>query len=85
MELMEESDPNGQEVPPSEKDLDVAFVLADADKSGLVDLDEFTKLYKLIKVHWCILIYSYPSVFLTFVWIRASSCFKPDLIIHESY
>jgi Ca2+-binding EF-hand superfamily protein len=30
--------------------LDVAFVLADADQSGLVDLGEFTKLYKLIKV-----------------------------------
>jgi hypothetical protein len=40
----------GSEPPPSDKDLDVAFVLADADQSGLVDLGEFTKLYKLIKV-----------------------------------
>ena len=40
----------GPEPPPSANDLDVAFVLADADQSGLVDLGEFTKLYKLIKV-----------------------------------
>ena len=37
-------------VPPSDKDVEVAFTLADADMSGLVDFDEFAKLYKLIKV-----------------------------------
>jgi len=30
--------------------VEVAFTLADADMSGLVDFDEFAKLYKLIKV-----------------------------------
>lgn len=39
-------------VPPSDKDVEVAFTLADADMSGLVDFDEFAKLYKLIKVRW---------------------------------
>jgi hypothetical protein len=32
-----------------DKDLDVAFIIADEDKSGGVDLDEFLNLYKLIK------------------------------------
>ena len=34
---------------PSGRDLEVAFELADADRSGLVDEGEFLTLYKLIK------------------------------------
>ena len=40
--------PGGLAVP-TDKDLDVAFVLADEDKSGLVDEEEFVKLYTLIQ------------------------------------
>jgi Ca2+-binding EF-hand superfamily protein len=43
--LMTES---GQKELPSDKDLDAAFKLADADKSGLVDEGEFVNLYKVI-------------------------------------
>jgi hypothetical protein len=35
---------------PTDKDLDAAFVVADADGSGKVDQDEFVRLMKLIKV-----------------------------------
>jgi hypothetical protein len=35
--------------PPSEKDLEAAFLLADEDRGGTVDLMEFTNLYKVIK------------------------------------
>ena len=34
---------------PTEKDLDAAFVVADADKSGRVDFAEFAALYELVK------------------------------------
>ena len=44
--LMTES---GQKELPSDKDLDAAFKLADADKSGLVDEVEFLALYRLVK------------------------------------
>lgn len=39
----------GEKDKPSDKDLDAAFVLADEDKGGTVDLSEFVNLYKLIK------------------------------------
>eukprot|EP00613_Pedinella_sp_CCMP2098_P040952 CAMPEP_0171783772 /NCGR_PEP_ID=MMETSP0991-20121206/61684_1 /TAXON_ID=483369 /ORGANISM="non described non described, Strain CCMP2098" /LENGTH=300 /DNA_ID=CAMNT_0012391957 /DNA_START=3 /DNA_END=902 /DNA_ORIENTATION=+ len=39
----------GEMKSPSDKDLDSAFVIADEDKGGTVDLNEFLNLYKLIK------------------------------------
>ena len=35
--------------PPKEKDLLKAFDVADADKSGVVDLEEFCELYHKVK------------------------------------
>jgi len=34
---------------PTDKDLDLAFVLADDDKNGVVDIEEFVTLYRMIR------------------------------------
>lgn len=35
--------------PPTDKDLDAAFIIADEDKGGTVDIIEFLHIYELIK------------------------------------
>ena len=40
---------NRADLMPKDKDLDVAFIIADEDKSGGIDIDEFLNLYKLLK------------------------------------
>ena len=44
----EVTDPEDHIEPPSDKDLDAAFELADEDKGGTVDEDEFMKLWSLV-------------------------------------
>jgi hypothetical protein len=47
--LAEPGSPGSPSPPPADADLDAAFAVADADKSGLVDEEEFVKLMRLIK------------------------------------
>lgn len=41
--------PPPQETPPKDSDLDAAFIEADEDQGGTVDLEEFIKLFAKIK------------------------------------